>query len=461
MKTKAPPSPAPLALRRRAERRLREAAPHPPPPAVAGSKAVADTTRLLHEVQVHQVELEMQNAELQAARDHLEVLLQRYADLYDFAPIGYFSLDEGGRILQANLTGATLLGSERSRLVRTSLLRFVPRSSQPVVLAFLERVFQSAETQSCESALLKRGGGSIWAHLQGSPVVDKDQSPRSCRVAVSDMSALIEARAAELRLESLTAANRELQLEIERRKAVQDALTSSQRQQTRLLRQSRRMQEQLRHLSHQILRVQEEERKRISRELHDEIAQTLVNIHLQLETLARDTEKNPANLRARIAKTQRLVEGSVNSVHEFARELRPALLDDLGLIPTLHAHLKDFTRRTGLRVRFITAAGVERLNNPRRTALYRVAQAALTNVAQHAQASRVEVHITQASGAIHLEIADDGHSFDVEKVLHARPGRRLGLLGMRERVEMVGGTFLVVSAPGKGTRVRVQMPCNP
>jgi signal transduction histidine kinase len=218
------------------------------------------------------------------------------------------------------------------------------------------------------------------------------------------------------------------------------------------------MQEQLRHLSHQVLHAQEEERRRISRELHDEITQTLVGISVHLETLAREAAINPRNFRQKIARTQRLVGKSVNIVHRFARELRPTALDDLGLIATLHSFMKDFMKRTGIRVHFTTFAGVEQLNSARRTVLYRVVQSALANVAQHAQASRVKVSIRKIAGAVHLEVSDNGKSFEVERVLHARRNKRLGLLGMRERVEMVDGDFRVESVPGQGTTIHAEIP---
>ena len=126
----------------------------------------ADMLRLLHELQVHQIELEMQNAELQEARDDVEAGLEKYTDLYDFAPVGYFSIDEQGLILEVNLTGATLLGVERSKLLKRQLPRFVAPTSRPILLAFLERVFSVPEKQVCEVELLKRNGTPFWADLQ-------------------------------------------------------------------------------------------------------------------------------------------------------------------------------------------------------------------------------------------------------------------------------------------------------
>ncbi|MGA9450659.1 MAG: ATP-binding protein, partial [Verrucomicrobiia bacterium] len=161
-----------------------------------------------------------------------------------------------------------------------------------------------------------------------------------------------------------------------------------------------------------------------------------------------------------ISHTQRLVEKSVNIVHRFARELRPTLLDDLGLIPALHSFMNEFTKRTGIHIGFTASAGLERLDSARRTVLYRVAQSALTNVAQHAQASRVKVSIRKLRDAIRMEIRDDGKSFEVERGLFAKRHTRLGLPGMRERAEMVGGSFGVESAPGKGTTIRARIPLS-
>ena len=256
----------------------------------------------------------------------------------------------------------------------------------------------------------------------------------------------------------LIASNRQLQREILQRKSVEESLRKSEQHYSQLLEQSRHMQEQLRLLSRQLLSAQEEERKMISRELHDQIAQTLTGINIRLASLKTESTLNHKGLQKKISSTQRLVEKSVDIVHRFARELRPTVLDDLGLIPALHSFMKSFTARTGVRTHLTAFAAVERLDTAKRTVLFRVAQEALTNVARHAQASRVEVSIQKLPGCIGLKIKDDGKSFNVERTLHANGGKRLGLLGMRERLEMVGGKFTVESAPGKGTTILAQIP---
>jgi signal transduction histidine kinase len=174
--------------------------------------------------------------------------------------------------------------------------------------------------------------------------------------------------------------------------------------------------------------------------------------------LKNEAKVNVKGLQKKITTTQRLVEKSVDIVHRFARELRPSVLDDLGLIPALHSFVKVFAKRTRLRIRLTAFAAVEQLEGAKRTVLYRVAQEALTNVARHAQASRVDVSIQKRPAAVRMQIRDNGKGFQVQRAFEAKKNNRLGLLGMRERVEMVGGSFTVLSVPGNGTTIRAELP---
>lgn len=251
---------------------------------------------------------------------------------------------------------------------------------------------------------------------------------------------------------------KKLQREILLRGIVEKKLKESELHYSTALKESRNMQEQMRHLSRQIILGQEEERKEISRELHDEIGQTLAGINVHLGTLKVEALANTKGLKKKITRTQRLVEKSLNIVHRFARDLRPTILDDLGLIPALNVYLKGFSKVTGIPIRFTAFSGVEKLNISKRTVLYRVVQAALTNVTQHAEASLVKLTIRKHHDAIDMQISDNGKAFLVDQVLYAKKNKRLGLLGMRERVEMVGGSFSVESHKGTGTTIGAQIP---
>ena len=350
---------------------------------------------------------------------------------------------EGGR--KASLESALGLGSQA-----------LAAGLQTLDLAKLhERTLVAEVLPGCplnrRAAIIKQAG--IFFAVAITPIEKTHRSALEATVHLNKFIETLSQRTVEL-----AALNLELGREITLRKSVEKALKKSERHYATLLARSDNLQKQLRRLSRRILSAQEDERKEISRELHDVIAQTLTGINLRLATLKTAAGFNTEDFDRNIAGAQRLVEKSVNIVHRFARELRPAVLDDLGVIPALHSFMKNFTSQTGVRSRLTSFAGVERLDTARRTILFRVAQEALTNVAKHAKASRADVSITRLDGRICLKIEDDGKSFNVERVLHTNGGKRLGLLGMRERIEMVGGTFDVASASGKGTTITARIP---
>lgn len=437
-------------LRRKAEERLREDEPKLLPE--------SDPVRIFHELQVHQIQLEMQNAELRDARGQLEALVEKYTDLYDFAPVGYFSLDSVARIQEVNLTGAAMLGIERSRLLRRRFSGFVSSATRSDFGDFLREVFSGNDKKVCEVELDDGSGDAVWVDLQGTSVTHSNETDPLCRIAVSDITALKRAAEAQSRAEALKEINEALEAEVTRRKETEKSLQESKRRQSRLLAESRSMQKQLRLLSHQMLHVQEAERKRISRDLHDEISQTLVAINLHLASLADDESIRAGPMQGKIRETQKLVEQSVESVHRFAMGLRPTILDDLGLVPALRASAREFTERTDIPVQLEMPSEVKRIDDEPSVALFRLAQAALSNIVRHAKATEVNLKLRQTQRTLHLEITDNGKGFEVKRANAETKAQRLGLVGMRERAEMVGARFSISSTPGKGTTVSVRMP---
>jgi signal transduction histidine kinase len=240
--------------------------------------------------------------------------------------------------------------------------------------------------------------------------------------------------------------NRELEVEIRERERTEKALRESE--------------ENLRNLSNQVLHAQEEERKRISLELHDEVGQALTGISMSLESLKKNGDTKAPTVIRKFADTQCLLQETMDTVHRFARELRPAMLDELGLLPALRSYLKGFGSRTGLRVHFRGDPIAEELGNDQKTVLFRVAQESLTNVGKHAHASEAKVTISKLGDAICMEVADNGRSFTADLVNSAESKKRLGLLGMQERVRLVHGEFTIDPRPGEGTKVRAVIPFN-
>jgi signal transduction histidine kinase len=315
----------------------------------------------------------------------------------------------------------------------------------------LVKLVLPSDSPAAREAAIRRAG-SFFAEAI-TPIEKIHRTARETNARLEQLNQMLRQQSADL-----AASNQQLDQEIARRKSAEAALTKSEQHYRDLLAQSRHMQEQLRFLSRELLVAQEEERKKISRELHDVIAQTLTGINVRLAKLKKAATSNTKGLERNIDRTQKLVEHSVKIVHRFARELRPTVLDDLGLIPALHTFMKGFRAETGIRVRLLASKAVEQVNGDKRTVLYRVAQEALTNVARHAQAGQTEVTIQQLDDVICMTIKDNGKGFQPERVLQDKQGKRLGLLGMRERLEMVGGNLTVTSGRGKGTTLIARIP---
>ena len=200
-----------------------------------------------------------------------------------------------------------------------------------------------------------------------------------------------------------------------------------------------------------VLRAQEEERRRLARDLHDEVNQALTAILLRLEALAQDV---PPEQASEMAELKRLVCRAMDELLNLARQLRPAALDDHGLVPAIDAQLKRFSVHTGVQARLETEGDPATLEEDRQTAIYRVAQEALANIGRHAGATSVEMALSVNGHGAELRVRDDGAGFDPS----ATPGRGLGLRGMVERARLVGGELDVRSAPGDGTSVTLRIP---
>ena len=209
-------------------------------------------------------------------------------------------------------------------------------------------------------------------------------------------------------------------------------------------------QQELKELSARLVSAQEEERRSISRELHDEVGQSLSALLMEAGNAAASAP--PAQVRQHVESIKRLAEASVNIIRNMTLLLRPSMLDDFGLVPALEWQARELSKRTGIRVHVAAADSAGELPDALRTCIYRVVQEALHNCARHAQAHAVRVVVRQESSKIVLSVEDDGRGFDARRV------RGLGLVGMEERVRHLGGAFHVRSTPGGGTKVDVELP---
>jgi len=209
----------------------------------------------------------------------------------------------------------------------------------------------------------------------------------------------------------------------------------------------------------QYIAAQEEERKRIARELHDEPAQLLTGLALAIETASQMAVPHDGELRRALASANALTERVSTEVGRIIRDLRPTLLDDLGLLEALEFHADTRLRPLGIQVTCETVGTDGRLPPELETALFRVAQEAMSNIVRHAQAENVSLTLEFRDEFVAVDIEDDGQGFDVDATFARRQdGAPFGLMGMRERVDLLSGTLVVESRPGEGTSVRVRVP---
>ena len=217
-----------------------------------------------------------------------------------------------------------------------------------------------------------------------------------------------------------------------------------------------RQQDDIRTLAGKLLTVQDEERRRISRDLHDDVNQRLGAIGLQLDSLSTHLPVSPLAVRKRIRAIRRHVSELSDDVRELAYRFHQTTVEDLGLIAALQRYLNDFVKRTGINARFTKPRSIDSISPQLATCLYRIAQESLGNVGLHAKASQVSVAIAVSSDTASLTICDDGVGMDAEELRRRKAG--LGMLSMQERARLMNGSVTWHSSPGEGTKVIASFP---
>ena len=213
----------------------------------------------------------------------------------------------------------------------------------------------------------------------------------------------------------------------------------------------------LQRLSSQLLTAQEEERRSIARELHDEVGQVLTAIKVELAMAQRGIEASGGDREA-LAGLRAITDGALSTVRDLSHLLHPAMLDDLGLPAAIEWYAKGFERRHGVRIELLQEHMDERLTADTEAAIYRILQEALTNVAKHAQATRCRIYLQRLPHTLLVTIEDDGVGFEPAASGTPRGARGLGLIGIRERVAQIRGELRIEATPGMGTRLTVEVP---
>jgi PAS domain S-box-containing protein len=509
---------------------------HQPPRRRAGEQQSSDaSTALTGFSKVHHLPAQYSLASMHAATDpDPERRTARYADLYDFAPVGYFCVDRQGLIRDVNLTGAGLLGISRATLTGRSLADFVALDQHGDFNSFLDHVFHTDAKATCELTFLDAGKRAFYAHMEA----NADHAAQLCRMVLCDIS---ERKQAELSLVQseerfrlmadsapvliwimdgdqqyvwfnkmwLEFTGRTLKEElgngwtkgvheedIQHCLAIQAAAVTERKPFTmeyRLRNRSghyhymlaqgaprtarsgrflgyigsctdiserKKVEERLRH-SRQMLRhlvsyqerVREDERKRIAREIHDDLGQNLLALRIDVSMLHTRTGHAHPKLNERVGIALSHIDATMKAVRAAINNLRPTVLD-LGLTAAIEWQVKDFQRRSGIACDLHVMDDFV-LEDDRATALFRILQESLNNVIRHAKASYVQITLDRNADKLFMKIADNGIGIYPDC---RRKANSFGLVGIEERINALGGELTIDSQPDKGTALSVSLP---
>ena len=490
------------------------------------------------ELRTHQIELEMQNDELRLAEQALTEAHDRFADLYDFAPVGYVTVGDKGLIMQANLTLAGMLGVDRSMLPGQPLMRFIAQEDNNHWYLLMLSMLKHDRRESLELVLKRADGGCIHVQFDCLPVSKDGEA--AVRIAITDICAR---KAVEATLERYVAQSRALfenmidiyykadmdgrlevispsclaqtgyrQEEVVGRLMVEFYADPARRD--ALLRElddkgvvndfevelihkdglprctsvtahiladkdgrPSGMEGILRNISvrkwaenardtllqenrllvRQLMQVQEEERRMLARDLHDEMGQLLTSIDVRAEYIAKHADD--AGIRAIAEEIKRDTSASFDAGHAMLLRLRPAALDTLGLAAALTELIGSWQKQAGMKCSLRIDGEIDALDEMHAIAIYRLVQEGLTNARRHGKADCVEVIVrcvllhAGRPAQVQVEISDNGKGLHVETV-----SKGMGIIGMRERVHALGGTFSLTHVPMDGVRIEAVLP---
>ena len=494
-----------------------------------------EALKLIHELEVHQVELEMQNQELTLARARAEAATQKAKILYDSAPSGYFTLARDGTMIELNPAGASLFMKERLELINKRFGVFLPNESRPVFNNFLETVFNSSIQQRCEILLFSDGHASTYVYLTGIASGGHEY----CRLTAVDITAR---KVAEEKLSESEQHYRLLFNSIdegfciiemifdENEKPVdinlldvnpafqkQTGLTYTKGKNMRHLipgieeywfeiygkvalagepvrftnhaesvqrwydvyafrfglpsgrqvgilfnditlrkcseEEIKRSKEQLTQLFKHLNEVKEEERTSIAREIHDDLGQSLAGLKLELIGMKEDM-MNHAATKFKVDNAISLVGATIKKVQKLSAQLRPQMLDELGLASAIEWQVNESKKRTGVKST-LDLEEIEDIPDFIAISMFRIFQASLTNIMLHSKARSIKVKLSKKDEMLQLSVKDDGIGIS-KKQLESKSA--YGIMGMRERANQINGIFEIHTKLNEGTEITVIVP---
>ena len=368
-----------------------------------------------------------------------------------------YQLDAEGNVASWNAGAQRLKGYESAEIIGKHFSVFYPQEARlnDEPRQILARAVRHGQSEG-EGWRVRKDGSLFWAnvvvtalrdsngHLLGFAKLTRDTTEdRERAEALTKAKELLELRV-EQRTAVLTRVNLELRSEIAERQRAEQQLTNSR--------------DELRAFAARLQKVREEERTYIAREIHDELGQVCTAIKMDLALIGNKLTNRQSRLRGKVEAATQLVDGMIVTLRRIASELRPTTLDDLGLQAALESHAQEFESRTGIRCSVTLPQEPLMLDKDRSTAIFRIFQESLTNVARHAHATSVEARFLHEPHRLIFQIVDNGTGFDPES---AKAGKSLGLIGMQERALLLGGEFKSEGKPGAGTTVTLTLPLRP
>ena len=386
----------------------------------------ADLVSLAHELAVHQIELEIQNEELLRTRMLAEEARDRYLDLYDFAPVGYFTLDEHSRIVEANLAGCRLLNTERHSLLQTGFTKFLRDEETDKFYFYRRKVLESGGRQTCELKMHRADGAPFDARLESIRAGEG-----RLRVAVLDVTEQTRAQ------EALRDLNTTLESKVLQRTA-------------ELKHRARQLQK----LTLDMSVAEDRERERIAQILHDDLQQELAAAKFHL-SLVRSRVKEDSSLREIVARIDQMLKDAIEKSRSLSRDLRPAVLRHDDFADALRRLAEEMSAKHGLVVHVRAPGPVSSSSDAIRVFLYKTAQELLFNVVKHAHVNEARIRVGRRGPYLGLLVSDRGRGFDPQGL---REAVGFGLLSIQERVELLGGRMKIKSTPGKGSAFSIVVP---
>jgi len=368
-----------------------------------------------------------------------------------------FRLDLLGHVVSWNAGAERLKGYRAEEIIGQHFSVLYPR--EDVMSGKPERkLVEAAQRGQSEDEgwRVRKDGSRFWANVVITALRDPEGNLHGFAKLTRDMT---ERREKE---ETLTKAKELLELGVEQRTAVLTRVNQQLRaeitERERVEEQLQISLDQLRALAGRLRSVREEERTSIAREIHDELGQACTAIKMDLALIGRKTTKTQSQLRAKVDSATQVVDNMIATLRKIASELRPRVLDDLGLTAALEWQAQEFQSRTGIHCRVILSQEPIALDSERSTAIFRIFQESLTNVARHAHATRVEARMEKEADQLIFQVHDNGKGFDPEE---AKARMSLGLVGMQERALLLNGELKVEGVAGAGTTIALRIALPP